>query len=109
MRILVGAIGHESNTFTPFLTTRDDFHVLYGDAVVSADLGDSALAGIVKTLRNAGYELVPTVSASALPGGVVARAAYEEFESAILRGASGGVDGVCLYLHGQCVQKEWIT
>jgi microcystin degradation protein MlrC len=100
MRILVGAIGHESNTFTPFLTTRDDFHVLYGDEILAADLGDSALAGIVKTLRNAGYELVPTVAASALPGGVVARAAYEEFESAILRGASGGVDGVCLYLHG---------
>jgi microcystin degradation protein MlrC len=99
MRVLVGAIGHESNTFTPFLTTRADFHVLYGEDILAADLGESSLAGIVKTLRDRGAILIPTVAAGAIPGGVVARAAYEEFKAALLRSADG-VDGVCLYLHG---------
>jgi microcystin degradation protein MlrC len=99
MRILVGAIGHESNTFTPFLTTRDDFHVLYGADILAADLGDSSLAGIIVTLRDRGATLVPTVAAGALPGGVVARAAYEELKEAVLRNAHD-IDGVCLYLHG---------
>ncbi len=30
MRVLIGAIGHESNTFTPFLTQREDFYILKG-------------------------------------------------------------------------------
>jgi microcystin degradation protein MlrC len=99
MRILVGAIGHESNTFTPFLTTRDDFHALYGAEILAADLGDSSLAGIVVTLRDRGATLVPTVAAGALPGGVVARVAYEEFKGAVI-GNAHDIDGICLYLHG---------
>ena len=34
MRVLIGAIGHESNTFTPFLTTLEDFYVLYGSDIL---------------------------------------------------------------------------
>jgi len=99
MRVLVGAIGHESNTFTPFLTTREDFRVLYGASILTADLGDSSLAGILQTLRDRGAEIVPTVVASAIPGGVVARGAYDEFKQAVLQDAHD-VDGVCLFLHG---------
>jgi len=38
MKVLIGAIGHESNTFTPFLTTRDDFYVLYGADILTKEL-----------------------------------------------------------------------
>jgi microcystin degradation protein MlrC len=99
MRVLVGAIGHESNTFTPFLTTRDDFYILYGQDVLAARTRRNSLAGIIDTLAAAGAELVPTVAAGAMPGGVVARAAYEEFKAAVLD-AAHDVDGVCLFLHG---------
>jgi microcystin degradation protein MlrC len=99
MRVLVGAIGHESNTFTPFLTTRADFHILRGDEILQRPPGRSSLAGIMATLQAGGVELVPTVAAGAAPGGVVAREVYEEFKAALLAAAQD-VDGVCLFLHG---------
>ena len=97
MRVLVGAIGHESNTFTPFLTTRDDFYILYGQDVLAARTRRNSLAGIIDTLAAAGAELVPTRRLGAMPGGVVARAAYEQFKAAVLD-AAHDVDGVCLFL-----------
>jgi microcystin degradation protein MlrC len=99
VRILVGAIGHESNTFTPFLTTMGDFYVLHAPEILEGSLWPSALAGIVDTLHARDVELVPTISAGAMPGGVVERGAYEGFKRSILEQAHD-VDGVCLFLHG---------
>ncbi len=99
VRVLIGAVGHESNTFTPFLTTLDDFHVRYGDALLQGSPRRGALDGIIEALQAHDVELVPTVAARAMPGGVVERRAYETFKRAILEKAHG-VDGVCLYLHG---------
>jgi microcystin degradation protein MlrC len=98
MRILIGALGHESNTFTPLLTTREDFNVFYDPDLFHRPYRGS-LEGIITTLQAHGVELAPTVAAGAMPGGVVERRAYEEFKSAILNQAQH-VDGVCLYLHG---------
>ncbi len=100
MRILVGAFGHESNTFTPFLTTTDDFFVRRGMASLQEPLRRNSFAGIVDTLRHrADIELVPSLTAWAMPGGVVARPVYEQFKADILAAAQD-VDGVCLALHG---------
>lgn len=99
MRVLIGAIGHESNTFTPFLTQREDFYILKGEELLTTPLRHSSLAGIIDTLAGRRLELVPTIMAGAMPGGVVARAAYEEFKTAVLD-AAHDIDGICLYLHG---------
>jgi len=99
MKILVGAFGHESNTFTPFLTTADDFYVRWGEESLQ-EPGRGSFAGIVDVLRRHGdVELVPSLTAWAMPGGVVARDAYERFKAGILD-AARAVDGVCLALHG---------
>jgi microcystin degradation protein MlrC len=99
MRVLIGAIGHESNTFTPFLTTLDDFHVFYASEIFDRPWHRSSLEGIITTLQAQGVELVPTVAAGAMPGGVVERTVYERFKGAVLEKAQD-VEGVCLYLHG---------
>ena len=99
MRILIGAIGHESNTFTPFLTRLEDFYVRYGQEILDSPIRRGALGGIVSTLRQHDVELVPTVAAGAMPGGVVERRAYETFKRAVLDQAHD-VDGACLFLHG---------
>jgi microcystin degradation protein MlrC len=99
MRILIGAVGHESNTFTPFLTTKKDFFVRSGSDLLDYPRKDSSLWGIITTLQAHSAELAPTVAASAMPGGVVETSAYEEFKQAVLEKAHD-VDGVCLYLHG---------
>jgi len=99
MRVLIGAVGHESNTFTPFLTRIDDFTIRYGGELLRGLPGGDSLSGIVDTLQVHDVELVPAVGARAMPGGVVERSAYETFKRAILEKAHH-VDGVCLYLHG---------
>jgi microcystin degradation protein MlrC len=101
LKVLIGAIGHESNTFTPFLTTRDDFVALYGADIFDRPWRRGSLEGIITTLKAQQVELLPTVAAGAMPGGVVERSAYEEFKRAVLENAHDhDIDGVCLYLHG---------
>ena len=59
-----------------------------------------SFGGIVDVLRqHADVEIVPSVTAWAMPGGVVARDAYARFKAGILD-AARDVDGVCLALHG---------
>jgi microcystin degradation protein MlrC len=99
MRILIGAIGHESNTFTPFLTRLADFRPRYGAEILDRPRRHGAFGGIVHTLQASGAELVPTVAAHAPPGGVVERSAYQAFKEALLAEAHD-VDGACLFLHG---------
>ena len=100
MRILVAALGHESNTFTPFLTTLDDFFARWGAETLAGPLRGGSFAGVVSALRGQEeVDLIPSVTAWAMPGGVVARPAYERFKEAIVSAATGA-DGVCLALHG---------
>ncbi len=97
MRILVGAIGHESNTFSPVPTAWADFTARFGADSLARPRG--SLAGILDTLRAAGHEPVPTIAAHAMPGGVVQREAFERLKAALLSGPDD-VDGACIYLHG---------
>lgn len=99
MKVLIAAIGHESNTFTPFLTTLEDFHVHYGDKVLDRPWRRGALEGIITTLQTHGVELVPVIAAGAMPGGVVERSVYKGFKKAVLENVRN-VDGACLFLHG---------
>lgn len=95
IRILVAGIKHESNSFTPYLTTADDFTQLRGEAIT----GDLPWAGF---LEEEGVELVPTLVAGCGPSGLVSKEAYEAFRDEILEGilAAGVVDGIFLDMHG---------
>ncbi len=100
MKVLVGGFGHESNTFTPFLTRLEDFHPRYGPETLVPTARRGAFGGIVDTLEaHRGVTLVPTITAHAMPGGIVEREAFRTLKTRILEQADG-VDGVCLYLHG---------
>lgn len=98
MRILVGSVAHESNTFTPLPTTWRDFRTTRGQEILDRPRPGS-LAGIVATLRERGVELVPTIATHALPGGVVQRDGFEEMRRSLLAGADGA-DAACIFLHG---------
>ncbi|MBN1934662.1 MAG: M81 family metallopeptidase [Anaerolineae bacterium] len=99
MRVLIGSLGHESNTFTPFLTTEADFFARYGDEILNSPHRGGSLGGILDVLSAHGVELIPSVAAGAMPGGVVERATYEKFKALILE-AAHDVDAVCFALHG---------
>ena len=104
MKVLIGAVGHESNTITPFPTMLKDFYVRYGSDILNTPVRRSSLEGIIATLQAHDAVLLPTIAAGAMPGGVVERSTYEKLKQAVLipQGVRdiNDVDGVCLYLHG---------
>lgn len=106
--ILVGAVLHESNTFTGQRTSLAEFAPVYGDAIreQSKWMKGSAAGGILNTLSAAGMRAVPSVFGHALPSGIVERSAYDSLCRLLLAVLDRErVDGVCLALHGSmCVE-----
>jgi microcystin degradation protein MlrC len=94
MRIAVGGIGHETNTFSTLKTTLDDFHVRRGEEVVQGTFWDA--------VRAQGVEPVPTLQAGASPHGPVERDTYLSLKRELLERLEQAlpVDGVYLSLHG---------
>lgn len=93
MRIAIAGISTECSTFSPLLTSFDQFHLVRGPDLVArypylANLTD--------------VEVVPILRARALPGGPVEQPAYRRFKDEVLEGLRAGApwDGVYLDLHG---------
>ncbi|MBW1983388.1 MAG: M81 family metallopeptidase [Deltaproteobacteria bacterium] len=107
--IAVAEIMQETNSFSPVLTTRDDFKagaLLYGDEIlpVARDihLEIGGFLEAVDELGNNEINVVPIIKARSMSGGPVKRLLYEEFKRELVRGLkkTGQVDGVYLALHG---------
>jgi len=114
-RIAIGGILHETNTFAPGPTTLAAFGertLLRGSEIVKAGSGsDSALGGAVDSAVGRA-RLVPTVFASAMPGGPVEDATFATLADDLLdrlRRANAGyprLAGVVLLLHGAMVTES---
>ncbi|AEC03005.1 M81 family metallopeptidase [Parasphaerochaeta coccoides] len=100
-RVLVGGLHHESDTFNPILTGPSDIWVLRGDEILKQK-GQSSITGIVTTLMEAGYEVVPTLLARAVPNGEWDRTHYEKLKEELMAAvrSAGKLDAICLSLHG---------
>ena len=100
-RVVIGGFHHESNTFNPIVTGRNDIYVYHGDEIFD-HLGDNSISGIIKYLREQKYEIVTTVMARAIPNGEWDRERYLELKQEFMDRlkAAGHVDAFCLALHG---------
>jgi microcystin degradation protein MlrC len=111
-RIAIGGLIHETHTFAQGLTTLADFQsrpLHYGDELLQAMGGTrSAIGGMIDGALARGWSLRPTAYGSAMPGGVVAEAAYRTILAELLDrlAAAGPVEGVLLALHGAMVSEE---
>ena len=94
MRIAVAGLHTECSTYNPVLIPADAFRVLRGEGL----LNDPYFG----FLRDYPADYVPLLHARAIPGGPVARDAYEAFKAEILDGLAtqGPFDGVYLAMHG---------
>ena len=108
--VLVGGFAHETNTFAPTPTGREEFQQRlerFGEAVPAELRGtNTGIGGVIDVADDAGVDLLYTVAASATPGGHVTEAAYEFYTGEILEGARTHreeIDGVILPLHGAMV------
>ena len=102
MRVAIGAMKHESNTFTHLSTDLEPFEPVTGDAVYDSAWSEgTATRGIIDILEAVGHEIVPTQFAHAIPSGVVTAAAFEVLRDGIVdRIERANPDAVCLDLHG---------
>ncbi len=112
MRIAVGGIMHESNTFAPLPTDRRRFlegSWTEGDALIAAwSQAHHEVGGFLAGRADLGYDVVPTIMAWATPAGPVDDGVLNEVVDRIIdRCASQHVDGLLLALHGAMVTKKY--
>lgn len=104
MRIAVGGMQHETNTFTALTTPLEDFMVAEGDAMLGIPeaVRDTSTQGIIEVCGERGVEIVPTLFAQVLPSGTIERDAYENLKGRLLEGIrqAGELDAIVLGMHG---------
>ncbi|MTI47212.1 M81 family metallopeptidase [Sporosalibacterium faouarense] len=104
-RVLVAALHHESNSFNPIITCEKDFNVIYGEDIFHKLRDNDSITGIIKTLQGVGYEVIPTVSARAVPNGEIDYDFYNKIKNEIIKRAKiaqeeAKIDAITLSLHG---------
>jgi microcystin degradation protein MlrC len=100
-RVLVGGMHHESDTFNPIICGEKDIWILRGQALLDHK-GEDSVSGAIATLEKAGYEVIPSLIARAVPNGIWDRNFYESLKSEFLGCIRNALplDALCLSLHG---------
>ena len=102
MRIAIGGIAHETNTFFPIPSGKRDLVIRRGEQILPE--------GELKQLyHDHGVELIPTLQAGwPTVSGLVTREAYLTARDEMLDRlqASGPLDAICLSLHGAMEVEE---
>ena len=110
-RVLIAGMHHESNSFNPIITGEKDFKVIYGEDIFNNLRENDSTTGIIKTLQAAGYEVIPTVFARAVPNGEVDYDFYIRIKDEIIKRAKAAqeeapIDAITLSLHGSMRVKK---
>lgn len=115
MRIASAGIIHETNTFATEQTTMKDFvRDSGGDSKFPSEeipnrfLGSATIhGGYLEASNMRGVDLIPTLVASATPGGTVQESAYQQLKSLLIKRIRDTfpVDGILLDLHGAMVTE----
>jgi microcystin degradation protein MlrC len=114
MRIAIGAIAHESSSFTPVVTPYEAFSVysrglLRGGEVIDGHRGvNTGAGGFIAGAEAHKFELVPLMWTFAEPSGPVETDAWRRLKSEFLDRLAEAlpVDGVLLDLHGAMVIED---
>lgn len=109
-KIAIIEIQQETNSFSPLLTTLEDFKAAalgYGEQVLAVSKIHSTkqIAGFLKAVTkygNAQIGLLPVITAWSISGGPVERNVYQGFKAHIIQTlqANPGLEGIFLSLHG---------
>ena len=109
IKLITGEISHESNTFSNAPTRLGDFKrrgFFLGEEVLTGHAGTgTVIGGFIESSLEHGFELLPTISASATPMGVVTREAFDYLLGELLARMekAEGYEGVLLALHGAMI------
>ena len=113
MRIAIGQIWQETNTFNPNATVRADFEsfgITRGEALVEEMSETNELGGFIQSLRRwkQQVDIVGLIRLPAWPSGFVAAATFDwlcdEFMKSVA--SAGKIDAVLLALHGSMAAEN---
>lgn len=112
MRVVVGGLMQESNSFSPIRADLDGFrhgYLVAGTDILERFRGKGAeLSGFIAAAAAQDVEVVPTVAAWASSAGHLASADFHWLVTRLIDGvrAAGKCDGVLLCLHGAWVAED---
>lgn len=118
MKIVIAAMRHETNTFSPVATPIASFvgrfdkalartgALLGGDAALAAfEHTSTPFAGLVAEARLRKADIVVPLYANAAPSAPTDRPAFERMCDAIVEAVAAGCDAIALDLHGAMVAE----
>ncbi len=113
MRVAVGLIYHESNTFFSQVMTlarfrEKDFHE--GQEIIEHWTGTaSEMGGFIEGAKRFGFELIPTISAWGMPSGPLTDETFESLSASLITRLHQALPlaGVLLSLHGAMVSEKY--
>ncbi len=112
MKILIGQIAHETNTFSNVKTDEESFKLWgwdVGEAVISKNRKvRNYVGGMIDRAEQLGIEVIPTFSTFAYPAGVITSLAYEALKEELIGAITKATsyDAICLALHGAGVTES---
>lgn len=111
VRIALGGIFHETNTFSAMRTTRPEFEakaLLRNRDILKRYSGTrTSIGGVIDASKEYNLEIIPVTYAEATPGGLVEDVVFEEIVEELCRGIEpDNIDGVILALHGAMVTDK---
>src|SRR5579872_6026780 len=113
MRVAVGLIYHESNTFFSQPMTMEKFQVkdLHCGQEIFDHWADtcSEMGGFLEGAKRYGFEVVPTLSAWGMPSGALTTETFKILCGSLISRLqeSAPLDGVLLSLHGAMVAESY--
>ena len=114
MKILIGGIMHESNTFASTRADRQRF--VDGSFAVGPDVipiwksAHHEFGGFIEAAERFRFDLAPSVMAWATPSGPVDDAVLDEVTDRLIADVRAGpLDGVLLALHGSMVTPKHLS
>lgn len=105
MRIAVGGIEHETNTYATESmgsTSLADFQQLRADEIFSVSGTRTFVGGFLRAIDDAGHEAVPLLWAWAGPSGIIEAATYATLKDEFIERLTAAlpVDAVAVSMHG---------
>ena len=109
MRIITGGIVHETSTFTPVKITWESytnhFYLAKQEILETFQGTNTPIGGFIEGADKHNFDLIPTLFATAHPGGATPRDIFDSMLHELLDSIrqAGKIDGALLYLHGSMV------
>jgi microcystin degradation protein MlrC len=106
MRIAIGGISHETNTFNTVPTDLEQFQINTGKEILqSLKDTNTVIGGFIDAAEEYQFDLIPTIFANAPPvTGLVTQQAFEYLENQLIQTMrETQADGILINLHGAMV------